>query len=168
MNKPNVREMDWWEETDPGDGLTLVCLPAQHWSRRITQGINRTLWASFLLETPRATVYFGGDSGYFKGFREIGRLYPGIDYAFLGTTAYHPRWFMHYPHMDIPEAVRAFDDLGARILVPTQWGTFRLGSEPAGLPGLDLARYIREHELDPARFGIMEIGGILPVRTGRP
>jgi L-ascorbate metabolism protein UlaG (beta-lactamase superfamily) len=165
MNKDRVLEMDWWQETRLGEGSTLVCLPAQHWSRRITQGVNRTLWASYLLKTPSATLYFGGDSGYFKGFREIGRRYPGIDYAFLGTTAYHPRWFMHYPHMDIPEAVKAFEELGARFFVPTQWGTFRLGSEPAGLPGLELTRHIREKGLDRERFKILDIGGILPMDT---
>ncbi len=76
-----------WQETDLGKGIRLVCLPAQHWSMRIGQGRNRSLWASWLLVTPGITLYFGGDSGYFKGFREIGRRYPGIDYAFMATTA---------------------------------------------------------------------------------
>ena len=164
MNKPLTREMDWWEETDLGRGIRLVCLPAQHWSMRIGQGRNRSLWAAWLLITPGATLYFGGDSGYFKGFRETGRKYPGIDYAFMATTAYHPRWFMPYQHMNIPEAVRAFNDLGARYFIPTQWGTFHLGSEPAGFPGLDLARYIEEHRMDVSRFKIMDIGEILELR----
>ena len=164
MNKQTVHEMDWWEEKQAGPHSRIVCLPAQHWSMRIGQGRNRTLWASWLLVTPGATVYFGGDSGYFKGFREFGRKYPSIDYAFLATTAYHPRWFMHYQHMNINEAVRAFDELGARFFIPTQWGTFRLGNEPAGFPGLDLERYIRTKHLDPSRFSIMDIGEILPIQ----
>ncbi|MFO7753076.1 MAG: MBL fold metallo-hydrolase [Desulfobacteraceae bacterium] len=164
MNKPVVLEMDWWDEKQTGPDSRIVCLPAQHWSMRIGQGRNRTLWASWLLITPEATLYFGGDSGYFKGFREFGRKYQSIDYAFLATTAYHPRWFMHYQHMNIPEAVRAFEELGASYFIPTQWGTFPLGSEPAGFPGLDLKRYIRDNQLDPSRFSIMDIGEILPVR----
>lgn len=161
MNKPHVTELNWWEERDLGSGVRLVCLPAQHWSLRIGLGRDKSLWAAFLLITPEATFFFGGDSGYFKGFREIGKKYPDIDFAFMATTAYHPRWFMHYQHMNVPEAVQAFEDLGAEFFIPTQWGTFHLGSEPAGYPGLDLKRHIREKELDPARFRIMDIGEIL-------
>ncbi len=164
MNKPDVREMDWWEETDLGNGVRLVCLPAQHWSMRINQGRNKSLWASWLLITRNTTFYFGGDSGYFKGFREIGKKFPGIDYAFMATTAYHPRWFMHYQHMNVAEAVLAYEHLGARIFIPTQWGTFHLGSEPVGFPGLDLKRYIRSNQLNPDRFRIMDIGQIIPVK----
>ena len=136
--------MDWWEEIDLKKGSKLICLPAQHWSLRISQGRNQSLWASYLLITPSVTLYFGGDSGYFKGFMEIGRKYPGIDYAFMATTAYHPRWFMHFQHMNIEEAIKGFEELGARTFIPTQWGTFHLGSEPAGYPGLDLTRQIEK------------------------
>jgi L-ascorbate metabolism protein UlaG (beta-lactamase superfamily) len=163
MNKPRAREMDWWDTVDLTEGTRLICLPAQHWSLRINQGRNRSLWASYLLITPRATLYFGGDSGYFKGFREIGQKFTPIDYAFMATTAYHPRWFMQYQHMNIQEAVQGFEDLGARYFIPTQWGTFHLGSEPAGYPGLDLARYIQSRQLETDRFKILDIGQILPI-----
>lgn len=165
MNKKNVQEMDWWEEKESPQGFKLICLPAQHWSMRLGQGRNKSLWASWMLVTPGTTLYFGGDSGYFKGFREIGRKYPGIDYAFMATTAYHPRWFMQYQHMNIPEAVKGFQELKARFFIPTQWGTFHLGSEPAGFPGLDLKRYRDQEGLDPSRFKIMDIGQILPIES---
>lgn len=161
VGKGRVIELDWWQEIDMGGGIRLVCLPIQHWSRRIGQGLNETLWASFLLITPRIKVYFGGDTGYFIGFGEIGRRYPGIDYALIPTTAYHPRWFMHYNHMNMEEARRAFEDLGARRMIPQQWGTFKLGDEPPGLPGLELKRMIREKGLDPARFAILDIGEVM-------
>ena len=163
MNKKDTVEMNWWQTHDLGNGFQLVCLPAQHWSMRISQGRNKSLWASWLLITPETTLYFGGDTGYFKGFREIGKQYPNIDYAFMATTAYHPRWFMHYNHINIPEAVQGFNELGARFFIPTQWGTFRLGSEPAGYPGLDLKRYIEKKNLDAKRFRIMDIGEILTI-----
>ncbi len=163
MNKSHVTEMDWWEEMDLGEGGRLVCLPAQHWSMRVGQGRNRSLWASWLLITPKGKFYFGGDTGYFKGFDLIGRAYPGIDYAFMATTAYHPRWFMHYQHMNIAEAVKGFRELGARFFIPTQWGTFHLGGEPPGYPGLDLKRHIKTRGLDPSPFKIMDIGEIINI-----
>ncbi len=209
MKKKDVQEMDWWQTIDCGNNIKIVCLPAQHWSRRITQGTDKTLWASFLIITPSATIYYGGDSGYFIGYKEIGRLYsktdlhtqsrgnlssehgepgtrlrvweagyplaggalptegapraPVIDYALMPTTAYHPRWFMHYAHMNVREAIDAFRDLGAGQMIPTQWGTFQLGNEPIGYPGLEMKRVIKEEGLDPERFLIMDIGQIVPV-----
>jgi len=163
MNKKDVQELDWWQTVECGNGVKIVCLPAQHWSRRITQGTNRTLWASFLIITPSVTIYYGGDSGYFIGYKEIGRLYPNIQYALLPTTAYDPRWFMHYAHMDVKESIDAFCDLGATYMIPTQWGTFQLGNEPIGHAGLELKRLIKEEGLDPARFLMMDIGQIIPL-----
>ncbi len=74
---------------------------------------------------------------------------------------------MQYQHMNIPEAVRGFEDLGARFFILTQWGTFHLGSEPAGFPGLDLTRFIHAKGLDVSRFNIMDIGQILPMEPRR-
>jgi len=163
----NVQEVDWWERIDLGDGNQLVSLPAQHWSRRIGQDANTSLWASYLLVSPDATIYYGGDSGYFIGYREIGKQFPGIDYALMPLTAYHPRWFMHYPHMNAPESIQAFQDLGARYFIPTQWGTFQLGDNPPGYPALDLKKEIARQGLDPSRFVIMDIGQIEVVQKGK-
>ncbi|MBA4396638.1 MAG: hypothetical protein C0394_04550 [Syntrophus sp. (in: bacteria)] len=166
LGKKDIVEMDWWQHADHGAGVEVVCLPAQHWSRRIGQAANASLWASFLIVTPSVKVYFAGDSGYFIGYREIGRRYPGIDYALMPTTAYRPRWFMHYAHMNIDEAIDAFDDLKARYFIPTQWGAFHLGDDPPGYPAVELKRKIAERKRDPSRFIIMDIGRIVPV-TGK-
>jgi L-ascorbate metabolism protein UlaG (beta-lactamase superfamily) len=164
LNKQYVTEMDWWQTIDLGNGSKLVCLPAQHWSRRISQGIDTTLWASFLLITPNATVFYGGDSGYFIGYKEIGKLYPGIDYALLPVGAYHPRWFMHYAHMDIQEVLQAFGDLNAKYFIPSQWGTFQLGNEPIGYPIIDLKRTMIAQGFDASRAIIINLGEIIPVK----
>jgi N-acyl-phosphatidylethanolamine-hydrolysing phospholipase D len=163
MNKKEVQEMDWWQSADCGNGVTLICLPAQHWSRRIFQGRNTTLWASYLLVTPKLKIYFGGDSGYFIGYKEFGRRFPGIDYALLPVTAYQPRWFMHYAHVNVQESIAAFHDLGARHFIPHQWGTFPLGDEPVGYSILELRKTIKAQNLDPSKFIILDIGQILPI-----
>jgi N-acyl-phosphatidylethanolamine-hydrolysing phospholipase D len=160
QGKHHVVEMDWWQSLELEKETSLVCLPMQHWSRRFGQAFNTTLWASFLIASPDVSIYFDGDGGYFIGYREIGRRFPGIDYALIPTTAYHPRWFMHYAHMNVDEAIAAFDDLGASVFIPTQWGTFPLGDEPPGHPGLTLQRTISDQELDPERFLILDIGGL--------
>lgn len=163
LGKEDVVEMDWWQAVSCGDGCRVICLPAQHWSRRLTQGTDTTLWASFLLEAQGRKIYFGGDSGYFVGYREIGNRYPGIDYALLPVTAYEPRWFMHYPHMDAREALDAFHDLGARYFIPTQWGTFRLGDEPIAQAPSALAGAAQAAGTDPGRIIVLAIGQLLPL-----
>jgi L-ascorbate metabolism protein UlaG (beta-lactamase superfamily) len=168
LGKQDVVEMDWWQKNTHGRGVEVICLPMQHWSRRIGQAVNETLWASFLIVTPSVTVYFAGDSGYFIGYREIGRRYPGIDYVLMPTTAYRPRWFMHYAHVDIDEAIDAFDDLRARYFIPTQWGAFHLGDEPPAYPALELKRRIAERKLDASRFIIPDLGQIVPVVKKSP
>ncbi len=155
-----VSEHDWWDQVEIS-GISLTNLPAQHWSRRIWQGVNTTLWSSYMLEANEYVIYYGGDSGYFVGYREFARKFPKIDYALLPTTAYHPRWFMHYSHMNIEESILAFQDLGARYFVPTQWGTFHLGDNPPGLPLLELEQTIQEMGLDESRYLRPQLGEII-------
>lgn len=166
--KKNVVEMDWWQTIDFGNKTSLVCLPAQHWSKRLFQGTNETLWASFLLKTENTTIYFGGDSGYFMGYREFGRKYPGIDYALISVGAYHPRWFMHYAHLDVREAFQAVEDMGAKYLIPAHWGAFQLGDEPIGYPLIDLKRTMKEPGFDASKALIMDIGQVIRVPAKGP
>jgi N-acyl-phosphatidylethanolamine-hydrolysing phospholipase D len=164
LHKSGVQELDWWQSIDIGHDIRIYCLPAQHWSRRLTQGENRTLWASYMIVTPETTIYFAGDSGYFAGYREFGRLFPRIDYAIIPVTALNPRFFMHYAHMNVDEALDAFRDLNAEHFVPAHWGTFEISREPAGFPLLELERRIKESDLDPSRYIIMDLGEIHALR----
>lgn len=166
-SKARIHEMDWWQEREAGLGMKVLCLPAQHWSRRAGQKTDTTLWASFLLQTAGATFYFGGDSGYFPGYREFGRFYGTIDFALLPLADSDPRWFMHPYTLDVEETLLAFEELGARYYIPTQWGTFQLGDEPPGYAALELKRKILERRLDPERFKIMAIGQILDLQEER-
>jgi N-acyl-phosphatidylethanolamine-hydrolysing phospholipase D len=148
-----VRELDWWESTslsgptpdgkvphagpegpdsslpDPGTVRVTAC-PAQHWCRRGLR-TNERLWASFALRTQGGhALYFGGDSGYFKGYREIGARLGPFHAALLPIGAYEPRWFMKTSHMNPKEAVRAYRDLGGTGgFIGMHWGTFRLTDE---------------------------------------
>jgi L-ascorbate metabolism protein UlaG (beta-lactamase superfamily) len=155
-----VREMDWWQSVEIG-GTRFTCLPTQHWSRRFGQSYNQTLWCSWLMEREGKTIYYGADSGYFAGYREFGRRYPNIDVALLPLGAYYPRWFMHYAHMDLPETMRAFADMGARQMVPMQWGVLPLGDEPPAYPRLELEKYLAQHPELKDRVHILPVGGRL-------
>jgi N-acyl-phosphatidylethanolamine-hydrolysing phospholipase D len=129
----DVRELDWWDELEEGP-WRLTCLPAQHWSDRLSHPRNATLWCGWRIAAAGRTLYFAGDTGWFGGFAELGRRCGPLAAALLPVGAYEPRWFMRYQHLDPPEAVAAFQQLGAELLVGMHWGTFVLTDEPLDEP----------------------------------
>ncbi|WP_245851037.1 MBL fold metallo-hydrolase [Paenibacillus herberti] len=74
------------------------------------------------------TVYFAGDTGYFRGFADIGRKFR-IDVAMLPIGAYDPEEFMGPQHTTPEQALQAFSDTRARLFVPMHYGTFKLADD---------------------------------------
>jgi N-acyl-phosphatidylethanolamine-hydrolysing phospholipase D len=157
--RPNVVELDWWQSAVRGR-WTITCLPSQHWSRRLGMDENQSLWCAWLISSGERRYFFAGDSGYFPGFAEYGRRFGPIDVALLPIGAYEPRWFMKWQHMDPAEAVQAYRDLRARVMLGMHWGTFDLTDEPADLPPHELARLVAENHLDPERVRTLAIGEV--------
>jgi N-acyl-phosphatidylethanolamine-hydrolysing phospholipase D len=162
-------ELDWWQSVRHGR-WTLTFLPAQHWSNRFGSPRNATLWGSWLLDSGTRRYYFAGDSGYYHGFREIGRRFAPIDVAFLPIGAYEPRWFMRPQHADPEEAYQAFLDLGARTMCSMHWGCFDLTDEPVDLAPKVLAQVLERAGADRERVRTMAVGErwrIPPPEAGR-
>lgn len=152
-----VYECRWWESVETL-GLRFDFVPAQHWSGRNLWDRYLTLWGGWLLSDGAARLYFAGDSAYFSGFKEIGQRYPGIDIAFLPIGAYEPEWFMQPAHVNPEEAVQAFLDVGARVIIPMHWGTFRLSTERTDEPPRRLAAWWSAQGLDPANNWTLAVG----------
>jgi N-acyl-phosphatidylethanolamine-hydrolysing phospholipase D len=152
-----VRELDWWQCARHGR-FTVTFLPAQHWGNRLSHGRNAALWGAWRVESESRSFFFGGDSGYFGGYREIGRLFPETDLALLPIGAFEPREFVRYQHMDPAEAYRAFEDLRADTMVPMHWGTFDLGRDPPRLAPRLLRGEIARRGGDPERVRILGVG----------
>ena len=125
-----ITSAGWYQQFPEINGIRIYYLPSKHWSRRYLWDMNTMLWGSFIIQSPQWTIYFGGDSGYDRHFKEIGALFPSIDLAILGVGAYEPRWFMKDSHTAPEEAAQAADDLQARWWIPMHFGTFDLGDEP--------------------------------------
>lgn len=154
-----VVELDWWQSvrlSPPGGPLDVVAAPVQHWSQRTPFFAHARLWASFAVSSGDGIrLYFGGDSGYFDGFREIGRRLGPFDAAFLPIGAYEPRWFMRPAHMNPEEAVRAYHDLGdAGTFVGMHWGTFQLTDEPVLEPPVRVRAAWSDAGLPEARLWV--------------
>jgi len=154
----NVTELDWHQAADLED-LKITLVPAHHWSRRGWRDANKTLWGGWVVQDARGRkAYFAGDSGYGHFFREIGARHLGIDIAMLPIGAYAPKRYNGGAHMDPEQAVRAFQDLGARHMVPMHWGTFRLSPEPVAEPMEWLQAAWAASGLDRGRLWDLAIG----------
>ncbi len=137
----DVEELDWWESRVVR-GLTLTCVPAQHFSGRSPWDRNRRLWSGWTIAGTTKRLYFAGDTGYWRGLRDIARLGP-FDVAALPIGAYLPPRIMQPSHTSPEEALRLLADVDGRILVPIHWGTFDLAEEPIAEPPARLAAAAR-------------------------
>ena len=150
-----VYELNWWQDITI-NSVKYTFLPAQHWTMRLGDKRNGTLWGGFMIEASK-TIYFSGDTGYFIGFREFGRRY-NIDYAIIGAGAYEPRWFMAYQHLNIPEFFLAADDLKAAITIPMHFGVISLSVEPLVYPLYEIDLFIKENPQYRERIRPLRVG----------
>ena len=157
----HVEELDWWQEYRYR-GVRFVCVPAQHFSQRSLWDASRRLWASWVIAGSERRLYFGGDTGYFAGFKEAGRRLGPFDVAALAIGAYMPPAIMKWVHTTPEEAVAAFVDLDARVMLGVHWGTFDLAEEPLDEPPVRMLAEIRRRDIDPGRAWVPKIGETRP------
>jgi L-ascorbate metabolism protein UlaG (beta-lactamase superfamily) len=150
-----VADLDFAKVIELGPGHTfsfadvdVVSVPARHSGVRGVLDRRRRGTTGYVLLTQGRTVYFAGDTGYFSGFAEIGRRF-NPDMALLPIAGYQPAPFRQ-EHMSPLDAVYAFEDLGARALVPISYGSFELGYEPIMEPLTWLQELARERNLGAA------------------
>jgi N-acyl-phosphatidylethanolamine-hydrolysing phospholipase D len=125
----DVVELDWWASAQLKT-VTFTATPAQHSSGRWLRDHNLRLWSSWAIAAPGHRLFFAGDTGYFSGFKEIGAKLGPFQVAMMPIGGYEG-WGSHHPNHICPEeAVQAFEDVRARLLVPMHWGTFDMNREP--------------------------------------
>jgi L-ascorbate metabolism protein UlaG (beta-lactamase superfamily) len=131
--------------------VVVTAVPARHdgargpldWTWRGTNGyVVRTSGPAGV------SAYFAGDTAYFSGFEEIGRrLRPQV--ALLPIAGYEPL-ALRATHMSPLDALYAFEDLGAELLIPIGHGSFATGYEPLEEP----LRWLRELWAERAERGL--------------
>lgn len=124
VDSNKIVEFDWWQEQQV-KGLTLVLTPTCHFSGRGLRR-DRTLWGSWVIAGKSERLFFGGDSGFFSGFKEIGDKYGPFDLTMLESGAYNVAW--SEIHMMPEETVQAHIDLKGKLLMPIHWGKFSLST----------------------------------------
>jgi len=130
-----ITELDWFESAVVG-GVHFTATPSQHFSGRSLGGRNKTLWASWVIQSERRKVFFSGDTGLTPEFTDIGRRFGPFDLVMLEIGAFHPSWGTI--HLGPKNALEAFRMLGGGTLFPVHWGTFSLGLHAWDEPGEQL------------------------------
>ncbi len=138
LKELEVKELDWFESYKK-DGIEIFLTPAKHWGARTPFDKNRALWGGFIIKSKNFTIFFAGDSGYDKHFKEIGDKFQ-IEIALLPIGAYKPRYVMKNHHLNPLEAYQAFLDLKAKLFIPIHYGTFILSDEKPNEPIKELKK----------------------------
>ncbi|MGD8640222.1 MAG: MBL fold metallo-hydrolase, partial [Gammaproteobacteria bacterium] len=157
-SKPiEIVELDW-SQSHKINGVTFTAEPCQHWSKRTLFDAFERLWASWVIEAQGKRIFFAGDTGYAKHFKEIGGKYGHFDLALIPIGAYEPRWFMKSYHVNPEESVKIHQDINARYSVAMHWGTFILTDEPLDEPPLKLAEALKKYKIPSSEFEIYKHG----------
>ena len=124
----NIQEIDWYDEIDINH-IKIKSLPAIHWSRRLGQKRNETLWCGYSIQANKKKIYFSGDSAYGKVFSNIGKNDGSFDLSIVSIGAYAPRQMMQASHATPEEAVQLTRDIKSNNILGMHWGTIRLSAE---------------------------------------
>jgi L-ascorbate metabolism protein UlaG (beta-lactamase superfamily) len=147
----SYEELDW-DDSVTIKGVRVHFLEAIHNSRRGVWDTDKTLWGSFLIDSPEGKIYFGGDTGYGAHFRRVYEKYGAPTVSLLPIGAYEPRWFMYRIHMNPDEAVRAHLDLHSENSIGIHFGLIDNAGESYEAPTNDLIVARRAHGIDSAKF----------------
>ena len=150
-------ELDWGEQHNVSNA-TVHFVECQHRSGRGIHDQMKTLWGSFVVETPAGNLYFAGDTGYSPHFKAQGERYGPFALSLLPIGAYEPRWFMKDIHLNPEEAVRAHRDLNSEQSLGIHFGVFQLTWETIDQPLIDLEEALRELQMPQTAFWVLEPG----------
>lgn len=135
-------------ELQPGSdlelrGVQVIACATSHGDSELSRGL-----AYMVRPGDSPSIYLCGDSGYFSGFADVGERF-APDLAMLPIGGFLPASFRSR-HMSPLDALYAFEELRARLLVPIHHGAFALSYECLGEPArwlveLATARGVRDH-----------------------
>ncbi|MBK5189207.1 MAG: MBL fold metallo-hydrolase [Gemmatimonadaceae bacterium] len=129
-----AEQLDWWHSASLGEGVRVVAVPARHWSGRTLSDRYERLWEGFVIEGTRDTVYFAGDTGWGRMYRELHARWSRFTLALLPVAPFRPRWYMARKHLSPDDAIRAAIETRSATVIPIHWGTFELGDDGESEP----------------------------------
>lgn len=123
VDDARITEFDWWDKRS-FEGIQITFTPTRHFSGRGLQDRFKSLWGGWAFQTKAANVWFSGDGGYGKHFKEIGNQLGPFDFAFMECGQYCEDWALL--HLFPDESVRAAMDAKVNKAMPVHWAGFAL------------------------------------------
>ena len=154
----NTAHLDWWDEFNLHNQLSLTAVPGQHFSGRGLFDRNRTLWCGYVLHASAGNIYFAADTGYGNFIHEIRNRFGPIFTSLLPIGAYKPRWFMEPIHMSPEEAVQAHLDLESQQSIASHFGTFPMADDGMHEPVEELEKSRQKLGIANDRFFTLDEG----------
>jgi L-ascorbate metabolism protein UlaG (beta-lactamase superfamily) len=124
ISAEKIEIADWGDSIKFSSDLTFTSTPARHFSGRGPKDRDKTLWCSWVIESSKQKIFFGGDSGYGKHFKDIGEKHGPFDITFIECGQYNENWAQI--HAMPEQTVQAHIDLKGKTLLPIHWSKFRL------------------------------------------
>jgi len=152
-------ELDW-DQCVIVKGTKFYFLEAIHTSRRGIWDTEKTLWGSFLIDSPEGKIYFAGDTAYGEHFKRVYERFGAPKVSLLPIGAYEPRWFMYRMHMNPDEAARAHMDLHSEHSIAIHFGLLDMAAESYEAPLNELGAARTAHGIDEATFVGPHIGQV--------
>lgn len=160
-------------EVEPGDEIPvgkieITCVPTLHDNGRWRKG-DRPLCTGYVLAHDGRAVHHAGDVDMsdHSVFDDIGARFD-IDVTMLPIGGMLPVWYYRWRrrahdrgvHIDPDTALRIFERLGARSMVPVHWGTVNLRLGPPSMPRRRLVKVATE-EGCAERVVVLKHGGVI-------
>ena len=157
-----ITALDWHDTAALGDNLSITLTPAQHWSRRGLNDINRDLWGGCFIKSASQSLFYMGDSGFHAGlFEDIQKKHGSPDIALLPIGAYEPRWFMAYSHMNPDEALAVHGILKPKKSMGFHFEAFQLTDEAFDAPRTHTQKSMVQKKIAAAEFHIPYPGDVI-------
>ncbi|WP_133405967.1 MBL fold metallo-hydrolase [Parashewanella tropica] len=143
----HINEMAWYSSTNIND-TPVSFVPANHFSGRILvpfiyNDFNQSLWGGWLIEHKDKKLFFAGDTGYSKHFKDIKERYGAMDICLMPIASYHHEedgdWY-RYVHLTPEDALVAADELECKVMIPWGYGnnSWKMGDKSSHSPLLRL------------------------------
>jgi L-ascorbate metabolism protein UlaG (beta-lactamase superfamily) len=144
-----------WDRTSTFNGLEISFTPTRHFSGRGLFDGNRSLWGSWIVKGSKS-LFFSGDTGYWKEFKRIGEEYGSFDVTFIECGAYSKYW--PNVHLMPEETLDVGIDLRSNLIVPIHNRKYDLSLHRWDEPLIRFERKARE--IEGLKYKIPEIGEV--------
>lgn len=130
-----ITEFDWWDNqifndnSNSSQAISITYTPTRHFSGRGLTDRQKSLWGGWAFKTQNENIWFSGDGGYGKHFKEIGKRLGPFDFGFMECGQYNDDWeLIHlFPH----QSVQAGLDANVAKIMPVHCAGFALSYQHA-------------------------------------